>query len=527
MKKISLYLFFLCLTCLSMVSHAQDKNSKAEENPLNYPFFIYGEQTVNGRASATLNNIKYKGFSSIIPEGGAVKGKKEINNDYGEKIFYEFKEISTYPELNLENQVLKYWLYSEGNWIQDNESGNATAKLRLDKDSYFVLVLDCSYSLGAEFINVQDAAKQFIDILYKVSDRGNIQIGVICFSSMENTSYFPIAPLTPTSKGEMIDFIDKQHNSRKATAMYYAINKGIDALVSCQKKINPDMFEGMHLITFTDGLDNTSQLDKEQKYTINAVRDHVKNRLATTEVKGIEIDSWVIAVRGEDVKEGQVEIMTKQLPDLASSADQFRFLTDISELVGTFSDIAGSLTKRWKNMICTSALNHDGPVCWTLGNVTPEPTPTPAPAPVVKPSSETKEMFLGVNLGVGGGTGGFNFTAGVDFAYPLTSKFGLGGYLSLGSFSSFGVDIGALATIGNHDESNYKYLCGVGGHFSGEATGVDLRFGVEFRNGLYLLADLYVGGGAYYSDFNHEEYTGASTGITINLGYDLGKLFFK
>ena len=178
-------------------------------------------------------------------------------------------------------------------------------------------------------------------------------------------------------------------------------------------------------------------------------------------------------------------------------------------------------------MICTSALNHDGPVCWTLGNVTPEPTPTPAPAPVVKPSSETKEMFLGVNLGVGGGTGGFNFTAGVDFAYPLTSKFGLGGYLSLGSFSSFGVDFGALATIGNHDESNYKYLCGVGGHFSGEATGVDLRFGVEFRNGLYLLADLYVGGGAYYSDFNHEEYTGASTGITINLGYDLGKLFFK
>ncbi len=537
MKKIQLFLFPLFLACMSMPLFAQNRSEKAQ-NPLNYPYYIYGEQTVTGKNSATLSNIKYKGFSSEIPEDGETYGKRNTE----EKFVYEFKNIQTHPEINLDNKKLLYWRQLEGGvWMSDAESGNATARLRMDKDAYFILVLDCSFSLGNEFTRVKEGARTFIEQMYQVSDQGNLKIGVVCFSSMENTEIFPMTELTPANRSKMLSFISGQNNSRKATAMYYAINEGIDKMLPDGSDINADKFEGIHIITFTDGLDNTSQLEKEQMYTVNEVRRYVESKMRTTSIKNNSLDSWVIGVQGTDVQNAQLELMKNQLTELASDRSQFIWLEDMSQLVSTFSNIANSLTKRWKNMYCTSALNHAGAVCWTLGDIT-EPV-----KPVVKAPRKRKDILLGVNAGVGYGMEDLNVTAGVDFAYPLSSKFGLGAYISVGSFPTLGTNLGILATIGDHNKSKLKFMCGIGGHSSDEGAGVDARLGLMFRNGLYLMADIYCGarhnyndgdnGGYYeynkYGDYyyEHDEYGGYYGdnefigGITINIGFNFGKLF--
>ena len=288
--------------------------------------------------------------------------------------------------------------------------------------------------------------------------------------------------------------------------MYSAIDRGINDLydyVEGLKKI-----EGAHIITFTDGLDNTSQLEEKQLYTLNKVRPYVKDRLLNTELKGKRLDSWVVGVQGSDVPETQLSMMKSQLSELASSSDQFFFLTDASELNTTFKNIANGLTKRWLSWVCTSALNHDGPVCWTLGEA---PVKAPVPLPYVP---KTKKMLLGVNWGIGFCTYGYYQSpnlrtgVGIDVAYPITSNFGVGGYFSIGyPYVSFG----ALTTIGDYVDNRAAFVGGLGLDidFYG-ALNFDLRGGVIFDKGLYMMLGTSLGD---------------SYSLTFSIGYNFGKFF--
>ena len=506
MRKNILITFLTCLFVGSISVFAQTEPS----DPLSCPYYIYGVQEVTGRNSSVLRDVQYKGFRTNIPDGGTVSGSRTLS----EKLMYEFSRIKTTPYIDITGKTLRYWRRLEnGQWVTDKESGNGTQSHSSNQDACFLLIVDCSASLGNSFYQVKQAAVNFIDDLYRVSSAGNIHVGIICFSTMDDTKTFPIKPITQSTISQMRSFIDSQRNYKKATSMYSAIDRGINDLydyVEGLKKI-----EGAHIITFTDGLDNTSQLEEKQLYTLNKVRPYVKDRLLNTELKGKRLDSWVVGVQGSDVPETQLSMMKSQLSELASSSDQFFFLTDASELNATFKNIANGLTKRWLSWVCTSALNHDGPVCWTLGEA---PVKAPVPLPPYVP--KTKKMLLGVNWGIGFGTYtyytgiGFDQRAdlrtgvGIDVAYPITSNFGVGGYLSGGYHY---VSFGALTTIGDYVDNRAAFVGGLGLDMDfAEGPNFDLRGGVIFDNGLYMMLGTSLG---------------CSFSLTFSIGYNFGKFF--
>ena len=514
MKKTLLSLA-LCVLLGTIAGYAQ--------NPLQARYYIYGEQTVTGRNSANLSNIQLKGFS--CDEG--VPGEDTLGyRNSNEKMEYVFNRIATYPEINIEDKELLYWRKLEnGVWMSDAESGNATSRKRLDKDACMLLVLDCSKSLGNDFGEVKEGAEAFIEEMYKASGDGNIRMGIIYFSKMDDTKTFDIRELTAKNKTEMISFIRNQYNDNKATSMYYALNKGIDALDSYVSEMNvgADKYEGTHVVIFTDGLDNTSQIEDQNLFTANKVESYVKNKLHSTLINNSRIDSWVVGVQGDDVKDAQLSLMKSKLQTLASSNSQFIFLEDKSKLVSTFSDIAKNMTDRWKVLTCISSLNHNGPVCWTLDApmvVTPAPKKT------------RKQMLLGLNVGLGmgyendyydyydyydyEGVSCLKLTAGLDFAYPITSKFGLGAYTSIGFVNGpdsgyLNLSVGALATIGDYNEKKVKFLVGAGGNICC-GINADLRFGILFKKGLYLMTDIATGVDDPFA-------------MTLNVGYNFGSLF--
>lgn len=520
-------------------------DSYKSNNPMSYPYYIIGEQKITGRSTSTLNNIEYKGFDSRDSLGNIIRtlgGKRTID----EKIRYVFPRISTSPYIDLENKELQYWRQLDGGvWMSDAESGNATSDKKLDKDACILLVLDQSSSLGDDFSSVKQGANVFIDEMYKASSEGNIRIGIIYFSTMDDTRFFDITPLTPSSKSRMQNFINNQSNTNKATSMYYSINKGVDMLDEYVNKMNSsNEYENAHIITFTDGLDNTSQIEEANLYSSKEVYNHVEEKLKSKKINDKLIDSWVIGVQGVDVQKVQLDIMKNQLESLASEESQFKFLNNMSELIETFSDIARKLTDQWKNLSCTSALNHNGLVCWTLGE-RPKVNWTFGERPKVK-----KHMLLGVNVGAGFSLNrlgyenywgeyeyeavskvGYKMDFGVDFAYPITTRFGLGCYLS-GFFDTgaleregtsdsryiregtrSGVSFGLLTTIGNYHEKA-AFMAGLGCSFddwNDDYFNADIRLGVLLKNGLYFMTTMSMGSAPY--------------SMTLNLGYNFGALF--
>lgn len=506
MKKIFLFII-ITITFSNINVFAQ---SDKEQNPLNYPYYIYGEQEITGAKTSKLNNIDYKGFASEIPSGGSLSGKL----DEEEKFEYIFKDVSTNPKINIGNNRLQYWRQIEGTWITDIESGSGISSYRTDNPSTFLLVLDCSNSLGDDFLKVKEGAKTIINELARASLNGNIKVNIICFSSKAKTQILGFKPLTPENKAIMINFIDRQTKVVNATTMYSAINQGIDLQIKTAQNINAKNYEGSHIIIFTDGLDNGSRIEEKQLYAKKDVYNFVKEKIHTTKIKGENLNSWMIVMQGTDIQDSQIDMMKAELKPLASSSSQFIWCDDPSELGEKFSYVAKQLTLRWENLNCTSALNHEGPVCWTYGTPkieAPAPAPTPAPAP--KPTTD-KHLLLGLNYGLGFcipliyDSGHFKTGIGIDFAYPITKSFGLGTYLS-GGYSF--VQWGLLTTIGNYHDKKTAFVGGLGldACFQ-DGISFDIRGGVMIKKGFYFMLDLSAG---------------QNVAMTFNVGYNFGSLF--
>ncbi len=407
------------LTFLTVLTGAMCLFAENDQNPLSYDYYIMGDQMVTGRDAGTLSNIKYKGFSSDIAPGSMISGVRTED----EKFLYRFQNIRTLPEINLENAVLQYWRQDEdGVWMTDSESGNGIANRRMDYDACFILVLDNSKSLGEGAHSVRQGAKEFIEEMYRTSNPevGNIRIGIICFSTMDDTQVFPITRLTYANKTQMLNFINSQTTSRKATSMYYAINKGVDMLTEYADQNEFNSYEGTHILTFTDGLDNTSQLESEGLYSINDVASFVENKMRTTSIHGAEIDKWVIGVQGVDVPDQQLSRMKSKLSALSSQSNQFIWVDNFSNLAGMFARIAKSLTARWTNLYCTSALNHNGAVCWTYG----VPKKYVAPKPKTESWNHSGWFFeTGVGVMTGDVDTDFGWELGTGYRWHIAGGF--------------------------------------------------------------------------------------------------------
>lgn len=493
-------------------------------NPLNSPYYIKGTTQINpSTGEVTLHNIETKGFS-FKNSGDVIKGTEQK-----EKAVFVFDQITATPEIDLIDKRLQLWRQDKyGNWMTDEESGNGITEQKLNKNITIMLVLDCSNSLGDDFVRVKSGAKSFIEKLVYASNSEYVHIGVIGFSSIEKTQVFDIRRLNSKSMSEIITFINNLQPDN-ATALYYAMDKAtsmLDNYVTKNFKNVPDQnYEGSCLLAFTDGIDNATRYPERKIFTYNQAYNDIKNTLNTTRIKNQPIETYVIGARGVDIKsDAQVADFKSNLEGLIPDENdgKFKYLENMVELESTFQEIANGLTQRWQNLSCTAPLTHEGGVCWTLGNI---------PETAVVKKEETTETpvklrsYIAPVIGIGGGViqdkyaaegdkkywGFFNLEIGIDYAYPINKDFSVGGYFiyyngfhaikTTHTNYSGGIKIGPLITIGNYSNGGSAFVLGLGYEVGGVKDfktiqhRFDIRLGASVFNGHFLGLDISTGYG--------------------------------
>ena len=392
------------------------------------------------------------------------------------------------------------WQNNSGRWQVDSEVENAEAAFSQQKVMSIMLVLDCSSSIGeSDFVKLKKAAKQFVDVIIDKSSDGNVHIGIVGFNSMKNTRTLDLQPLTKESRKEMFQFIDSlQLNNR--TAFYYAINQGLDNIKQYASKLRIDKdkkYDGNYIIAFTDGYDNDSfdpQIGKAAEGTEHRYFQHINQRILKEKIGGAPIESYVLAIRGNDVDRTNTDF-ERVLSTLShnSNGDKFYSLTNFDKLQSAFEEIGTNLINKWQSIYCYIPRGYDGRVRWTIecGDV-------------------ARKFFLGVNASVGSlkypiqfltdGTslqkpGSAMFAVGLDMTFPLTDLISAGGYVELNT--SRGVGFAFTPEVSFSFPNNSAILLGIGyrgcDHF--ESDGFLMRAGYKLPTPWYFTASYSRGDG--------------------------------
>ena len=513
---------FYTILCLLTAAAAYAQNN----NPLSYPYYISGTTAIDPNdGTVILSNISYKGFSC-----------KEESVKYGveknEKAVFTFEEITTNPKISLFGKPLQYWRQDEsGAWMTDAEGGNGIMNNSITKDITVILVLDCSSSLGDDFIKVKNGAIAFINKLKQASSDGHVKLGIVGFSSMNNTKVFGLEPLTTATYISATNFISSLTVSG-TTALYFAADVALEMFNNVDASEN---FDGAYMLLFTDGIDTGSRFNELKLFKEADTYSYVKDRMANTKINGKPIESYVIGAKGDDLKTAeQISKFKSRLEGLVDArySNRFTYLENMANLENTFSGIAEGLVQRWQTLYCNSAINHEGGVCWTYGELPAAPVYVPKPKPVYS----YRNVLLGLNVGIGCGLAdGFGAAVGggVDYAHPVSDRFAIGVYGDVYGIipdNAVGGSVGLMTAFGNFSKGDKTYIAGLGMSFDDYCNSMfDLRFGGLFRNGLYIMGQAAFGGGGetyygsdgYYS-YYEESFNPAFT-LSIKIGFNFGK----
>lgn len=551
MKKINL----LCamLLCTSIV-FAQQTKRVHPDRATHYIKGNFSASMQDGKPIYKLQNVSTEGISFHQAENyyGEV-------TDLGDLRFTFDSARTTYPGGFYEND-LAFWFYDKeiGEWQPDIEIRQATGSFDNQKIMTIMLVLDCSSSLGKDFSKVKAGAKFFLDKLYSVSNTGNVRIGIIGFSSLKNTnkSILSISKLNPENYPQMLDFID-QLTMDNGTALYYAIDKSVylmDSYANSMVGEDLDNYARSCIVTFTDGIDQTSQDLTNGILNADAYYEKVKNEVITRPIKDKKIDSYVISVKGIDItSEGMIHKFDRVLSNIVTTESNYMKIEQISELRAKFGEIADNLINSWQILNCYVPAARQGLVCWTMG----EEKKVPKEKPV-----KEKTMLLGLNIGGasplyfaydGIYRKGFDMTLGLDFAYPITQNFALGFYVQSGlgfrlesewsilrdAYHScyydqynWEMNTGLLMTMGDMRQKN-AFLLGLGAGILGNwyaAWSFNMRLGFVNHTGVYMSFDLNTDFGAGYKsgydiDGNYYWNTISYFRPAISIGYNFGALY--
>lgn len=499
-------------------------------DPTNAKYFIKGDYAVERVGHGIqyhLSNVTSSGISFSYQN----VWRGERNDGYGDIEFIFDNAKTDYPG-GFGNNKLQFWAFDEEiqEWQPDVEVRQGTRSSHISKEIVIMLVLDCSSSLSSDFYRVKNSAKSFINKMYAASPNGNIKIGIIGFNTISSTNnhIFNICPLTVSSYQGMITFIDNLQIAN-GTALYYSIDKAITMMQ--RSKINTQDFQNAFMLVFSDGIDNTSVDYDNNILTVDDYYSRAKTLMKTTQIGGKHIESHIIAVKGSDIAtEAQEKKFDRVLGELT---DDYRKIYEFSELENIFNEIAERLIISWQSLRCYIPAARVGKVCWTLGNF----EETPAPKPIIQ---KNKALFLGANIGGGFsycGVPGGNYSIGMEFAYPITSKFGLGAYFSyegyiLENHIPAGV-VGLQLTAGDYT-NHTAFIGGLGAGFCKNGYTFDMRAGFLTQKGFYCFGSFEFGGTknnyySYYYDYNdyyyYEENRTHSflTNISLHFGFNFGR----
>ncbi len=438
-----------------------------------------------------LTDVTSKGIS--IKDGKSVyRGRYQEDN--GDVLFTFDHIVTNCPKE--EYKYISYWVFDNetGEWQPDVEIRSANQGMEHRKIMTVMLVLDCSSSLENEFVHdfkyVKEGAITFLRTMYTASQTGgNIRIGIIAFNSLKKTLVREIEPLTDMTYGRMVNFINSFDVST-GTALYYSLDKAIDMATAYTNTLkSTDEYATPIIVTFTDGLDQTSLDRSKNLKTADAYNLYVNEK-----IRNADVEHFVVPFKGSDIQtDSQKDKFERILKGLTMPSDDSHYLpvSEMNQLSAIFGQIASDLVDRWQVLQCYVAPARQGQVCWTFGK---KKYKAPKPVPVPKPQGG-RNIFLGLNgsIGLPMGSGGYwkpttkeyydsygyhseynyygsyvsyfamglNLDLGLDFAYPVTDRFAIGFYTKLGSGfgvvgdevgGSFDFKFGLLMLAGNVNE---------------------------------------------------------------------------
>ncbi|MDO5314562.1 MAG: VWA domain-containing protein [bacterium] len=500
----------LLLTAICVLSMAVAMAQNNRTNPDVADYFIKGylsiERGSDGKPVYKLSDIQKRGISFDDP-GAMMKGEETLDED----VMFEFTHYTT-DYIGGITTPLDFWRYDETihEWQPDVETRQGNASLQKKKSMVLMLVLDCSSSLQNDFSFVQEAAKSFIKSMLDASGKGNVKIGIVCFSKISETDFFPITSLTNDSYYDMCRFINSR-NVQNGTALYYAMDKAIDVMESyCNNSIPAkEPLSAAMMVTFTDGLDQTSRDEEKGIYTADDYYIELQRKMKSKRFNGVPLQSKMRGVRGVDIA---TEAQLGKFSQIGNSLADFKLLNNVSELGQEFQGIAKSLIDEWAVLNCFVPNSFKGRVAWTY--------PSKKQVVAEKPKEPRKRgrWFVGLNAGLGisnyyqnkvnyyqreyGGSVysytryddylGLAFSGGFDIAFPIGRAANLGLFSSVGfetADNTLLLSAGPLLLI-NFRNGSSLYLGGGMSSAYFDSFGTDWRVGFKFNNGLYLFAEL-------------------------------------
>ncbi len=439
-------------------------------------FYIEGQLATPTKSGQPwkLYNIRSQGIS--FTDNDTIYGH---DTDKGVQLVFDHA-ATTHPQGFDCGMKFYRWQNNSGRWQVDSEVEDAQAAFSQQK-------------VMSIFVKLKNAAKQFIDVIIDKSSDGNVHIGIVGFNSMRNTRTFDLRPLTKESRKDMFQFIDTlQLNNR--TAFYYAINKGLDNIKGYVAKLKIDKgkkYDGNYVIAFTDGYDNDSfdpKIGKAAEGTEHRYFQHVNQRILKEKIGGAPIESYVLAIRGNDVDRNNTEF-ERVLSSLShnASGDKFYSLQNFDKLQAAFEEIGTNLINKWQSIYCYIPRGYDGRVRWTIecGDV-------------------ARKFFMGVN----GSVGKLSYPktdlinrdcvmlgVGLDMTFPVTDLISVGGYVELNA--SRGIGFAFTPTVAFSFPNNSAIMLGIGyrgaDHFV--SNGFLMRAAYKLTNPWYITVSYSVGHG--------------------------------
>lgn len=453
MRKVLLSIF---LVAIAMMGMAQNENCSTPDGPPNgADAYIKGylsiQKNTDGEVVYKLDSVGNRRITFKNPHKTRTAKKDKVK----ELITFIFEEAKVEEPYKLDED-LDFWRWDcdIDQWQHDMEVKQGQAGMQSSKSVILMLVLDCSSSVEKDFSDEIKSAKFFLQtFLEKSEGSGLIKVGIVSFSTINNTKRFPITELTYSSISRFETWLDGLKCDR-GTALYYAMDMAVEGMI--QKYIENNLKEDLLatvMVTFTDGLDQTSRDEDRDILTAEQYKEVVKKfrgkkfTIDKRNYRALEpgenpiytrtLEMHECGLRGYDIKtEEQWEKLQKIGREL--TGDNFYPILRIKELNKYFEDLSKKLIKTWTVLNLHVPNSYEGWVAWTY--------PNKGKVKVEKVKEEkpvfAKSYFFGINLGFGVGIHqchhylenhfGFPMTIGMDAAFPVNDKFNTGFYLSAG-----------------------------------------------------------------------------------------------
>ena len=520
MKKV--FFLVLALAMLSVTGRAADVQNRVHPNEAAYKIEgDFGYRIVGNEVWYELKNVVTTGLQ--IQQKDVYQGKQPD----GKEVMFTFDHIKADDPKFPGFDNISYWFFDPDmqDWQPDSEIKKGERTNQSSKDITVMLIIDCSSSLQNDFEIVKRATNRFIDQLYQAAPQGNVHIGIVGFSSMPETRVLPLQPLNQLTYYSMRTFVSSLRVNN-GTALFYAWDQALDMTANYIQSGKMNNYSESHFITFTDGIDQTSQDKNHRPTPIVSADDYYDYIIKTAKGKVRRYESDVVFVKGSDITNAQQQAkFENKLSRLAEPNDNFHYerLESIERLEYKFERIASRLTESWQILNCYVAPARHGRVCWTFGRQ--EHKVEQKHVPVAKTG---RNIFLGLGGSIGlpfiyyqrsqnyvsGGYASSSYVDviefgitpkfALDFSYPITDHFGMGIYTTLGAGMvydtyngaqlSFDFKVGLLMTAGNINDR--PFLIGIapftGVTFAGYmgVVPLEIKFGRAINEHLYVTGNL-------------------------------------